>query len=443
MEAYRREIDFRDQRYIRKQEVELSGFDSAQVLRQNADLLTNREFKTLKDLLGFVSGLRVRISEENLMKCIKGFIGFSDQVEPGILEDFQFMEFLEIIQSNINLISQDKNLLILVQFSDLYCITNEEYWETLERKVFSRVDQMDLKESVIPIMQGFSNQNEGSDHFYDSLEGIFLSHLNELDFSDKVNISQAYFKVKKGTIDFFLQINDKVIKEIETCASFEQIGTLSHIFKKMKNKNLESFNLMKKRLFHLLQSQEGPKLGWRSACQIAEGFGFEYGDKEFFKVLETEIFREIGEIDPQVHLEPIINGFIRTFHGSEELFEKLKPIIIENLALFNIKQTTQIVSSFHIAEYDDRRFFHQIERYVVQRLKDVQAITVAEIYDIVKCYTVTRVGSREIYKLLEIVIKFRFEDIKKDHEVLKGLYVYYTKSGLVSPELLRDLELLM
>lgn len=36
----------------------------------------------------------------------------------------------------------------------------------------------------------------------------------------------------------------------------------------------------------------------------------------------------------------------------------------------------------------------------------------------------------------------RFEDIKKNDEVVKSLYKYYTKSGLCSPSLLEKMEFL-
>ena len=55
----------------------------------------------------------------------------------------------------------------------------------------------------------------------------------------------------------------------------------------------------------------------------------------------------------------------------------------------------------------------------------------------------TRIGSRELYKLLELVIKYRFDDIKANDVVLKSIYVHYTKSGLCSPELLEKIELNM
>lgn len=40
---------------------------------------------------------------------------------------------------------------------------------------------------------------------------------------------------------------------------------------------------------------------------------------------------------------------------------------------------------------------------VLERLKDVKSLSVEEIFEVAQSYLITRVGSRELYKLLEIV----------------------------------------
>ncbi len=49
-----------------------------------------------------------------MIKCVKGFISLSEEIETTITENIAFQEFLDLIVSNINLISKDENLLLVV-----------------------------------------------------------------------------------------------------------------------------------------------------------------------------------------------------------------------------------------------------------------------------------------------------------------------------------------
>lgn len=48
-----------------------------------------------------------------------------------------------------------------------------------------------------------------------------------------------------------------------------------------------------------------------------------------------------------------------------------------------------------------------------------------------------------MYKLLELVIKHRMKDIQKDNNLAQKIYVYYAKSGLCTPKMLEELEILI
>lgn len=52
----------------------------------------------------------------------------------------------------------------------------------------------------------------------------------------------------------------------------------------------------------------------------------------------------------------------------------------------------------------------------------------------------TRTGSREIYKILEFVIRTKLPEIGKNPDVSKGLYHLYVTSGLCSEKLITDLK---
>ncbi len=56
---------------------------------------------------------------------------------------------------------------------------------------------------LIPILASFSNQREGSEYFYDKLEGIFTDHSGTLTFAQIATIAYSYYKVRCGTAKFF------------------------------------------------------------------------------------------------------------------------------------------------------------------------------------------------------------------------------------------------
>lgn len=72
-------------------------------------------------------------------------------------------------------------------------------------------------------------------------------------------------------------------------------------------------------------------------------------------------------------------------------------------------------------------------------LKDVKNVDIDELYEIIVSYNHTRIGSRQLYKLLELVVKFRLNDIKENAKIIKGIFVVCTKSGLMSKDVLDKL----
>lgn len=58
--------------------------------------------------------------------------------------------------------------------------------------------------------------------------------------------------------------------------------------------------------------------------------------------------------------------------------------------------------------------------------------------NICKNYSITRHGSRDIYKLLEVVIMARMQEIKLNRKVFVGIYNIYNKSDLCSAEMIKE-----
>jgi hypothetical protein len=74
-------------------------------------------------------------------------------------------------------------------------------------------------------------------------------------------------------------------------------------------------------------------------------------------------------------------------------------------------EISDIAKAYYITENEESEFMETLERegtefmgdLVVQRLKEAKEVSIDEIHAIAKSYLITRVGSRELYKLLEIV----------------------------------------
>jgi hypothetical protein len=66
-------------------------------------------------------------------------------------------------------------------------------------------------------------------------------------------------------------------------------------------------------------------------------------------------------------------------------------------------------------------------------------VEVGNLIKVIKEYSVTRAGSREIYVFFVQVAEACFEDIKKNREFLNTLATVYEKSNLCSAEFLEKI----
>jgi len=73
-------------------------------------------------------------------------------------------------------------------------------------------------------------------------------------------------------------------------------------------------------------------------------------------------------------------------------------------------------------------------------LKDVDNVSLDEFVEVVKSYTVTRIGSREIYKVMDFWIQFRWDDVIMDRELATEIYSYFYESGLISTKTISGLR---
>jgi hypothetical protein len=63
-----------------------------------------------------------------------------------------------------------------------------------------------------------------------------------------------------------------------------------------------------------------------------------------------------------------------------------------------------MIKYIHLLEYDDNSFNRECESVILESMKDVDRLELNEFLEIVKSYTVTRIGSRELYKTIDLWI---------------------------------------
>lgn len=418
----------------REYEVSLSRVDFAKIQTDNINLIPKDSFQTIDELFYFLKNLSTRASEQNIEKCVKGLLSLADKIESKDLENPYYVQFLEVVRINIDLISESRNYILIAKFLDLFCVNDSKLWEKLERKVLNRQRGIPIKE-YIEIFLHFANQKEGSDHFYDRCEEIFQINLETLSFEELFSVLQGYFNSKYGTKDFMLLLLAK-IKENLSRGNPHELIKLAFICTQSQN-NLN--NLLKAVEENLISSIDKLSFDDLTNCGIA--FGSEDFHDKLFVIIEQKIMNNIKDITP-LKIKQILEALAFNYKGSKELMIFLKPHILSNLNYFTPSDLAKIVKSYYILEAIESNddFFRVMEKRIVSYLKDIKNIKNEELLEFVRCYCVTRNGSREFYKLLELVVDYRFKELIKNPEYVKGIFNFYSTSGFCSPELLKKFE---
>lgn len=77
-----------------------------------------------------------------------------------------------------------------------------------------------------------------------------------------------------------------------------------------------------------------------------------------------------------------------------------------------------------------------IQTLILKQYNSLKHVKAENLLEVIKDYSVTRRGSRELYIFLEEVAMAIFEDFKKDRKLLEALHAVYEKSNLCTPDTL-------
>ncbi len=136
----------------------------------------------------------------------------------------------------------------------------------------------------------------------------------------------------------------------------------------------------------------------------------------------------------------VVQGLVYNLRATEELLAFLHPHILALSGELGVSDLARIIKSTHLLEYDDLSFNKGVESAILGALKDVGRLEIEEFLEVVKSYTVTRIGSRELYKTLDLWIQFRWEEVSEDRGALDTLGLYLGESGLASIKTLKMIQ---
>lgn len=81
-------------------------------------------------------------------------------------------------------------------------------------------------------------------------------------------------------------------------------------------------------------------------------------------------------------LELVLHGFVFNYRGSEHLLTSLLPIISSSLDSLSVSEQALVVKAYYILEIEADQLSKQIEINILDKLKDVAALSVQEIYEV-------------------------------------------------------------
>lgn len=507
-------------RKSREQEVLTSSIDFAQISLQNLSLFPS-EFRHPDELRYYVGSVKFRLTEENLLKCLNGYIKFAPQLAQGlfeldnsnnqpldsakeavrnenhqeidkynqkkhnnILEGSQkvfpseesqqkstgsesndaneiklstplsssdlssFSSFILLLRNHFPSSSSASLLISAALFGDLYCVGEKGgYWEGLERKVLFMREKLKIDDFLI-IFGCFARQKEGSEFFYERSEETIENGWNALGIEGLVGIMKCFYRVRLGTTRFVLRLLEKMEERLgeagkECLIDFFEVYVHSSYVKE------EVVGLVEEKFLKMLEGLSIVDMG-----RIASAFGTYRGSPSLFAILEKRIIGlltpEAAKIQTRTKLDSVISleelkmllaGFMYTSRGSKPFFESLKPFLLLYLDELTTIEHSKLFKVVSMSGYQkEKGLQNYLEKKMVDRLKQVKEISVEEIMEIVKSTCTSRQGSREMFKLMELVVGYKLEEICKNSQVGMQIYRYYEHSGLCSSELILKME---
>ena len=434
-EAHRSLVEEANEAAVREEQVSLQFSNRRRILLSNINILPSRDFSGVSEFLHYFRSINFAetpLKEDNIILLLNGFLAHAGEVDSSELSTPNFQAFLTQMRARVEGFESPQTLLLLTRLLDVTCVDYPELWAKVERKTLKIWDKLSL-ESALTTIKMFANQGEGTEDLYLAFEAKLKEHRDSLELSQIVDSMQCFFNSGKGTVLFMDQLLELTLEKLRTLPDpdFIALGKLCVVLSGFSKdfagqRNVPSLYVNIGRAI----ARAPHKLTPESACYFGLSFGFERGSKRFLGLLMRAAEQRLPTKDPSVFRESC-EGFLFTYRADEEFLDKLlqdwEPLIPSLSPGFLAKMD----KSLYIIEQEKRPASAVIQAKVLGLLKTQAAeMPIEDLIEIALAYNLTRSGSREFYRVLELVLKERLDEIARQPETLEKLIRMYTESGL-------------
>lgn len=116
------------------------------------------------------------------------------------------------------------------------------------------------------------------------------------------------------------------------------------------------------------------------------------------------------------------------------------PRIQSVIDTFTCRELLYILYGYFKIGHAPKQFIRELEAKVVQTLRQVESVEPEEVQLMCQVFCRSRLGSRDLHKLLETVILTRLDDIKQKPKMLHSIGFELESSGLCSIDTLKILK---
>ena len=107
--------------------------NSRRIIIDNIRVLPDREFSSVEEFWHYFCTFEGLYTEENLLKVLRAFLCFADEMQENDLDRPEFQEFLKKVRlTYVELYWSEQFYVALGQFLDLFCIDYPEIWVKFE-----------------------------------------------------------------------------------------------------------------------------------------------------------------------------------------------------------------------------------------------------------------------------------------------------------------------
>lgn len=205
------------------------------------------------------------------------------------------------------------------------------------------------------------------------------------------------------------------------------------ILKEVKNDFNIDKNNISRRLLEVFKSKINV-LSFEQTCLVAKGFEKEFIDEDFAIDLQNHIYHLLPSLSFE-EFQLFIESFVCTYIIDEDLYKIIRPMILSNLKEFELIPLMKLARSVYILDIQKENEIWEIsEKMVLGMLKDYeQYLGIEEYFEIILTFHLSRIGSRELFKLLESKFTSRVSDFEDDTVYLEKISHIFATSGLVHP----------